>query len=444
VQLGAAQNARSKRTPSRSAILTGQEIYRVEQGALLFGALPAKFPVFPLMLEESGYFIGQTGKMWAPGNLRAGGWGDRNPAGPVFEKRRTQRNKLYDPPLPDYWANDYAANFKDFLDARPAGKPFFFWLGTIQPHLPWVKDSGIASGKSLADATVPSWLPDHPTVRSEMLDQYAEIEYADSHLARVLKVLDDAGELDNTVIILTGDHGTPVPRAKCNVYDPGTHVPLIVRYPSMIKGGRAVQDIVSLTDIAATVLDLAGVEPAPIMTSRSLVPQLKAAGSGQVDPARDHALIAFERHTWCRPEGMGYPVRAIRTNQYLYIRNFEPGRWPAGDPDFVSPHQGTLGDADACEIKTLLIDRKDDPAIRHFWDLAFAQRPAEELYDVKEDPDQLRNLAADPQYAQVKARLSARLTQRLTETGDPRMRGEAPWDDYPYYFQDYWKKARAR
>jgi N-sulfoglucosamine sulfohydrolase len=424
-------------TPSRSAILTGQAIWRLEEGALLFGALDVKFPVFPLMLQDSGYFIGQTGKMWAPGNLRAGGWGDRNPAGPVFARRSNDRNRLYDPPLPDYWANDYAANFKDFLDARPKDRPFFFWCGTIQPHLPWVKTSGPTSSQGM-----PSWLPDAPIVREDMRDQRADIEFADSHLGRILKTLEEAGELDNTVIIFTGDHGTPLPRAKCNLYDPGTHVPLIVRYPPMIHRGRTVADLVSLTDVTATILELAGLAPTESMTGRSLVPLLASRESGRIDPSRDAAYIAFERHTWCRPEGVGYPMRAIRTADYLYIRNYEPDRWPNGDPDFESPHQGTIGDSDACPTKTYMIEHASDPQVARYFQLAWAKRPAEELYDVRNDPDQLHNLAGDPAHARTRQSLRQRLESYLKETGDPRSRGEAPWDGYPYYFQDYWKRAR--
>jgi len=429
-------------TPSRSAILTGQAIYRLEEGGLLMGALPAKFPVFPRMLEESGYFIGHTGKTWSPGNLRAGGWGDRHPCGKGYERHRNKRNQLYDPPLPEYWANDYAANFKDFFDARPKDKPFFFWCGTIQPHLPWPKGAGRASGKSPSDAPKPSWLPEHPVVQNEVLDYIAETEYADEHLARILRTLEEAGELDNTVIIVTGDHGTPLPRAKCNLYDPGTHVPLLVRYPAMIKAGRTVEDIVSLPDIPVTILELAGLSPTKQMTGRSLRPQLISEKSGRIDPSRDAAVIAFERHVWARPEGLGYPMRALRTDKHLYIRNYEPDRWPQGDPDFVSHAQGVIGDSDHCATKALLLEKKSDPSIGKYYNLAYAKRPAEELYDVEKDPDQLHNLAGDPQYQKLKDELRQRLERTLTETADPRMRGEAPWDGYPYYFGDYWKKAK--
>lgn len=433
-------------TPSRSAILTGQAIYRLEEGGLLMGALPVKFPVFPLMLEESGYFVGHTGKTWSPGSLRAGGWGDRHPCGKGYEKRKNNRNTLYgDKPLPDYWANDYAANFEDFLAARAANgteQPFFFWCGTIQPHLPWIKGSGAASGKSPADAPQPAWLPDHPIVHNDVLDYISETEYADSHLARILDTLDQAGELDNTVIIFTGDHGTPLPRAKCNLYDAGTHVPLIVRYPPMVKAGRTVEDIVSLADVTATMLELANLEPTEAMTSRSFVPQLKSEKSGWIDESRDATIIAFERHVWARPEGLGYPMRALRTDKHLYIRNYEPDRWPQGDPDFVSHAQGVIGDSDWCPTKALLLDEKDDPNIGKYYRLAYGKRPAEELYDVAKDPDQLHNLAGDPAYAKIKDELRQRLEKTLVETGDPRMRGEAPWDSYPYYFGDFWKKAK--
>ena len=147
------------------------------------------------------------------------------------------------------------------------------------------------------------------------------------------------------------------------------------------------------------------------------------------------AFIAMERHDGCRKGGKGYPCRAIRTREYLYIRNFEPGRWPAGDPDRkVCARDIPFGEVDSSPTKTLLMDNKDKPGFKRFYDLAFAKRPAEELYDLGKNPDQLVNLAGNPEYAEVQKELRIRLQERLVRTKDPRALGlDAPWDYYLYY-----------
>ena len=147
------------------------------------------------------------------------------------------------------------------------------------------------------------------------------------------------------------------------------------------------------------------------------------------------AFIAMERHDGCRKGGKGYPCRAIRTHKYLYIRNYEPGRWPAGDPDRkVCARNIPFGEVDSSPTKKLLMDNKDSPAFKRLYDLSFAKRPAEELYDVRKDPNQMVNLALQPEYAEARKKLSARLQKHLQKTGDPRALGkDAPWDYYPYY-----------
>ena len=143
----------------------------------------------------------------------------------------------------------------------------------------------------------------------------------------------------------------------------------------------------------------------------------------------------MERHDGCRKGGKGYPSRAIRTKDYMYILNYTPDRWPAGNPDreFCARYI-PFGEVDSSPTKTLLMDNKDKPGFKRFYDLAFAKRPAEELYDVAKDPGQTVNLAGKAEYAKIQKKLSAQLKQRLTITKDPRaLEIEAPWDYYPYY-----------
>jgi N-sulfoglucosamine sulfohydrolase len=250
-------------------------------------------------------------------------------------------------------------------------------------------------------------------------------------------MLEDRGELDNTLVVITGDNGLPFPRCKSNLYDGGTHVPLAMRWPGTIKAGRVVQDFVSLQDLAPTFLEAAGLTSPSEMTGRSLLAILTSDRSGRIDPQRDHVLTGKERHAWVRKDGLGYPCRAIRTHDFLYIRNYQPDRWPAGDPtDGGEPfYSGRgYGDIDDSPTKTWMIENRDKPEVRRLFGLAFLKRPAQELYDLHKDPNQLANVADDPAYAKAKSDLDSRLTAELRPTGDARAAGQGDtFDRYPYY-----------
>jgi hypothetical protein len=157
-----------------------------------------------------------------------------------------------------------------------------------------------------------------------------------------------------------------------------------------------------------------------------------------IDPARDFVLVGKERHCPAQeaPDMGGYPCRAIRTHDFLYIRNFQPDRWPAGTPhyDKAAFPKAWLGDCDNGPTKTYMVEnREKDADHQRLYDLAFGKRPAEELYDLKKDPEQLNNVAADPQYAAARDDLAGRLTEQLRATGDPRVVGGGDkFDQYPY------------
>ena len=143
----------------------------------------------------------------------------------------------------------------------------------------------------------------------------------------------------------------------------------------------------------------------------------------------------MERHDGCRAGGKGYPCRAIRTKEFLYILNHEPERWPAGNPDreFCARYI-PFGEVDSSPTKSLLMENKNKIGFKRFYDLAFAKRPAEELYDITKDPGQIVNLAGNPKYAEIQKKLSDQLKSHLVLTKDPRAIGlPAPWDYYPYY-----------
>ena len=415
-------------TPSRSALLTGQAIYRLGAAGVLMGELSSDLPIFPLAMEEAGYFVGHTGKTWSPGKL-VGAWNGGHPVGKGFQGKKLVKEER----RRGMSATDYAANFGDFLAERPEGAPFFFWLGTSEPHLGYDVGAGVRSGKKLGDAAIFGGWPDEgdggEVFRSDVLDGYLEIEHADRHLGRALAMLEAAGELANTIVVATSDHGTPLARAKCSLYDAGTRVPLAVRFPERVPAGRRVTDFASLTDVAPTLLEAAGLAVPEATTGRSLWNVLESENGGRVDHSRDRAVVAFERHTWCRPGGLGYPMRALRTDQFLYIRNYEPGRWPAGDPDFNAAPQGFCGDVDKSPSKTWLVGRTDDPA----WAFCYGKRPGEELYDLESDPEQVVDVAGEAKYADIKAMLASQLIHYQRKTADPRVEGKTEWDGMPYH-----------
>ena len=389
-------------TPSRGAVLTGQHFWRLEEGANLWSTLPKKFATYPALLEAAGYHVGLTGKGWGPGDFKPGGY-TRNPAGTSYN------------------------SFASFLESRPTGKPFCFWFGSTDPHRPYDKGSALKAGFRLEDVEVPSWLPDSPEVREDIADYLLEVQRFDRDLGTIIAAIDKAGELDNTLIVVTSDNGMPFPRAKTNLYDSGTRMPLAISWPVGIPGGRVIDDFVSHTDLAPTFLEAAGLPAPKEMTGRSLLPLLKSRKSGQIESSRHRVFTGRERHTSMRAGSVGYPARAVRTREFLYIRNYEPDRWPSGDP----PH---FGDIDNGVSKEFVITHKDAAQHSAFFELACGKRPAEELYDLRQDPAQQVNVAGQQKYARTRKRLSKSLHDYLKQTGDPRATGQKViWDDSPYY-----------
>ncbi len=390
-------------TPSRASLLTGRAVHQLAEGGNLWGFLPDRFETYPDILESAGYFVGFTRKGWGPGNVEAGGR-TRNPAGPQFK------------------------SFAEFYKQVPKDRPFCFWFGSNDPHRPYEKGAGAASGMKPEGVQVPAFLPDTPEVRGDILDYYFEVQRLDREAGEIIAALEAAGQLENTVVVFTSDNGMPFPRAKANLYDAGTREPLAVRFPGKFKPATR-HEFVVLTDLAPTLLEAAGLKPRPDMTGRSLLPLL----TGGSDPTRDRVFLERERHAQVRQGDGSYPMRAVRTKDFLYIRNMRADRWPAGDPEMYFS-VGPFGDIDGGPTKDLLLARRSDPAIARFFTLATAKRPAEELYDLRKDPAQRQNVAARAEYAAHKAELRAALENWMRQTGDPRLTPDDDrWDRYPYF-----------
>jgi arylsulfatase A-like enzyme len=387
-------------------MLTGQYPHRLEEGSCLWGFLPKKFPVYPDLLEKAGYVVGSTRKGWGPGDFRAGGF-TRNPAGPGFK------------------------DFTTFLQAVPDGKPFCFWFGSQDPHRPYEAGSGTAIGLTTNHVDVPPFWPDNGVSRSDVLDYYWKVERFDREVGELLDQLDKAGKRDNTLVIMTGDNGWPFPRCKANLYDGGTRQPLAVCWPAQVKAGQVCDDFINLMDLAPTCLETAGLKPLPGMTGHSFLGLLTGA---EKPGSRNTVFLERERHANVRPGDAGYPVRAIRTREFLYLRNFRPDRWPAGDPVARKDPKSAFGDCDDGPTKNYILEHRDEPAMQKYFQLCFGKRPAEELYDLSKDPHEINNVAGRPAYAAAQKQLRAQLDQWMKDTADPRaVKDDDHWDSYPYF-----------
>lgn len=434
-------------TPCRSALLSGRYFYNTGRGAILRGAVwDAAIPSFPLLLRDAGYHIGETGKVWSPGRPVDAPFGAGKYA---FEKAGGQYNNFSEnatmltsggaslASARDKIVAPVRANFDAFLAARPPGQPWLYWFGPTTTHRTWVKGSGKALWNIEPDqlkGKLPKFLPDVPEIREDVADYLGEVQALDAYLGVLLERLEKTGELADTLIVVSGDHGMPgVPWGKCNLYDHGTAVALLARWPGG-KGGRVVDDFVNLMDLAPTFMEVGGVKPPAGVNGRSLLKVLQSDQSGQIDPERTWVLTGRERHVdTARDDNLPYPMRALRTQEFLYIRNFKPERWPLGSPGSVTAtstpaHQllesntfVAFADMDASPTKAWLIEHRNDPPYKALYEQSLGKRPAEELYDLKKDPDQMVNVAADPTYAATRKKLAERLLQVQQETSDPRL-----------------------
>ena len=428
----------AKCCPSRSSIITGRNTWQLEAAANHVCFFPPKFKSYGEVLTENGYFVGHTVKGWGPGVALNEKGEKRQMVGPQFNEVKI------DPPTEFISGVDYAANFGAFLDARPEGQPFCFWAGSIEPHRAYEYRSGVTKGgKELSDIDeVPAYWPDCDTVRNDMLDYAFEVEYWDSHVGRMVEILEERGLLDNTLVIATSDHGMPFPRVKGMPNHIANRVPLAMMWPGVIEPGRVVEDFVSFTDFAPTYLDMAGISPEESgmeeMEGESLLPLLKGKQGAR---GREIMVFGKERTDVGRPDDVGYPARGISDGEHVYIMNIHPDRWWANNPETG------YTDTDASPTKSYILNDRRNNGESWYWDQNFGKHPGEELYNLKEDPYQLKNLANDPAYTAVKEELATRLKRELTAEGDPRMFGRGDeFDRYLYAsgnFRNYYNRKMA-
>ncbi len=416
----------AKCAPSRACILTGRNSWQLEEGANHQTYFPGKFKTCFEVLRDNGYFVGYTAKGWAPGDPGTVDGEPRELTGKQYSDKRHDS-------LPKMNDNDYAANFQAFLDDRPDDEPFCFWFGCTEPHRGYEYRSGIERGgkdPSDIDEVYDIW-PDNEVVRTDLLDYGFQIEHFDRHLSRMLDELEQRGELDNTLVIVTSDNGMPFPRAKGQEYYYSNHLPAAMMWRDGLENpGRTVDDFVSFIDFAPTFLEAAGLSEEDTamksITGRSLMDIAQSEGDGQINPDRDHVLIGKERHDLGRPGDVGYPIRGIIKGNYLYLINFETDRWPGGNPE-----TGYMN-CDGSPTKTQILKARENPETRHFWEWSFGKRPEEELYCIADDPACLDNLAESEAHDERKRKLREQLISELNQQGDPRIEGNGEvFDNYP-------------
>ncbi|MCF8380130.1 MAG: sulfatase [Bacteroidales bacterium] len=412
----------AKCAPSRSAIITGRNSWQLEEAGNHVSIFPAKYNSFCEVLErQTNYFVGFTGKGVEP----------VNPQGRLLTGK-AYNNMLLKPIGKGISPKDYTENFKQFILEKPAGKPFFFWYGGHEPHREYQYGIGAEkAGKSISDIdSVPGFWPDNEVVRNDMLDYAFEIEHFDNHLGKMIAYLEEIGELDNTIILVTADNGMPFPRCKGIEYEYSNHLPLAIMWPEGIeKPGRKISDYISFIDFVPTFIDLTEIENPDMqpVQGKSLLPILKSDKEGQVIPERNYVLLGQERHDVGRPNDEGYPVRSILKEGLLYVHNFKPDRWP-----MCNPETGYLN-TDGSPTKTQILDLRRNNDDWYFWNLCFATKGSEELYNVKEDSECLNNLIDNPDYQEQKNKLKDQLFRELKEQKDPRMFGNGDVFDHYLY-----------
>ena len=444
-------------TPCRSSLLSGQHFWRTGRGAILQGAVwDETIPTYPLLLRDAGYHLGKSYKVWSPGSPGDAPYGGQKHA---FEKAGRAFNNFSEnaTDLVEKGATVEAAraklleevrgNFQAMLAAKPAGQPFAYWFGPTNTHRAWVRGSGKKLWDIDPDALkgkLPAFLPDVPVVREDLADYLGEAQALDAAMGVLLAELERTGELSRTLIAVSGDHGAPgFPHGKCNLYGFGTGVTLILSGPG-IKGGRVVDDMVSLPDLAPTFLEAGGVKPPAVMTGRSLWNVLRSEGQGLVDPSRTWVVAGRERHVEiARPDYSPYPQRVLRTLDHALIVNFKPERWPLGDPyrldgkdepsfdEVARTTFVTLPDDDAGPTKAWFVGARKSPEWSAMFEKFYGRRPMFELYDLRKDPDEMNNVAENPAYAAIRKEMTDRLFTILRETGDPRMTDDGKYFETP-------------
>lgn len=354
-------------SPNRSAILTGCAPHTTSTSRL-HTPLPDWEPTFLEPLKARGYFSGAFRKVHQ---------------GAAFDKRWDFYGTAKDP-------------FAAFFDKLPAGRPFFLHVGFTEPHRPYRR--GVFSPPhDPAKVRVPAFLPDLPEVREDLAMYYDFIGRLDQQVGEVLSLLRSRNLEQNTMVVFTGDNGMPFPRAKGTCYDPGIHVPLIVRFPGRVRPGSVHRELISHVDFAPTFLDLIGLPKTPKMQGESFL-QLLTGGAYKEREA------VFSERNW---HDNFDPIRSVRTRTHKLIFNAAPH----------FPYRPAWDIEDGLSWQAIWKMRRRNLAYEHR-QMLMPTRSLIELYDLTKDPGEFQNLAGSPAHAAVRADLEKKLSSWMEATLD--------------------------
>ncbi|MFN3189802.1 MAG: sulfatase [Aureliella sp.] len=380
-------------SPSRASIVTGRYPHNNGKAAELHLPIAANLPWFPELLREAGYYTALCGKnhMKVDNNV---GVDSSDPRGRAFDLVDSSR------------AKGNSGGHSKWLDTtrnRPKDKPFFFWFAAFDAHRGWDADrewSPTEYGPKHEPnrVAVPPFLRDSPATRDDLASYYNEVTRFDHFIGQVVGELERQQVLDETLILVLADNGRPFPRAKTRLHDSGMKTALVAHWPKGIQRSGEVQGLVSVIDLAPTILSMAGVDIPATMQGVSLEPMFES----------NSAIVrkyAFSEHNWHDYEAHG---RSIRDGKFLYIKNNRPYQMWQGPADSVrSPSHVDLIKANAAGDLTAAQS-----------DVFMKPRPAEELYLASEDPDQLNNLVGNPAYEAELERLRELLEAWAFQTAD--------------------------
>ncbi len=387
--------------PSRASLMTGRS--PVAARITRFSAPLAKDEItFPEMLrQQAGYYVGVCGR---PYHLDGSGSGQ---TGELLEKlgmRTFEQRFDYVRTGSDPVATTQAA---EFLDRRPADKPFFLWVNFSDPHHPWNAPPELRPDP--ATLKLPAHWPDLPGMREQLADYCAEVNRVDRSVKTILDLLTARGLAEHTIVVFAGDNGLALPHGKGSLYDPGSNVPLLVRWPGVVKPGGESRALVSGEDLAPTLLEAAGLKPGEKMSGVSLLPLL----TGKPFTPRTHIFVERGPHGSAPVSvGMsnsGYDLsRAVRSDRYKFIYNCTP--WlPYAPVD-------SAGGAAWKQMSAANAEGKLAPGLRATY--FTSPRPVYELYDLEQDPSELHNLSGQPEVADTELALRLALTEKMVRDFD--------------------------
>jgi arylsulfatase A-like enzyme len=271
-------------------------------------------------------------------------------------------------------------------------EPFFLNVGFFETHRPFPK---MVSWEEAAYLSPPAWLHDEPLIRKDMLELRESVKHVDDAVGALMAELARTGFLDRTLVVFTTDHGLPFPKAKATLYDAGIGVALIMKGPGALRGGKAVEELVSHIDLLPTLWEYLGFEREAAFEGVSLLPMLR----GETRQARDRIFAEQTYHATYDP------MRAVRTERFKYIRSFADDA-----PRMILPNVDDGYAKDAAIV-----------AENHL-----RPRPKAQLFDLRGDPHEFENRAGDPSLAAIEAELAASLENWMRETGDPILKGPVP------------------